>query len=69
MDKIKYIDRVTGGLKQEKTTSTFFLKALYNRRLGKLPLEILIKRKLVSAIAGWLMNTKYSKSRIEEFID
>jgi len=44
------------------------LKWLYSSYSGKLALHTLIKRKIVSALGGWYMNTNRSKKRIAAFV-
>jgi phosphatidylserine decarboxylase len=44
------------------------MKWLYSSSTGKVALNILLKRKLTSALSGWFMNSKASKKRIQSFI-
>lgn len=68
METIKYIDRASGEIKTENVPGEGILKWLYSSATGKAALHILVKRKIISAIGGWYMNTSYSKKRIEKFI-
>lgn len=66
--EIRYIDRHSGKIKTEKVPSKGMLKWLYGTHAGKLSLHILFKRKFISALAGWYMNTRHSARRIPAFI-
>ena len=68
MDEIKYIDRISKREIIERVPANNFMHWLYNSPFGKLTLYTIIKRKLISTICGWLMNTKFSKKRIKKFI-
>lgn len=69
MNPIVYIDRASGEEVQEKVPSGTFLKFLYTHPFGILSLNLLFKRKLVSRVGGWFMNTRYSASKIEGFLE
>jgi len=68
MGKIKYIDRSTGKEKIETVPAEGIMKWLYESPIGKAALYVLLKRKLVSALGGWFMNSVFSKKRIKAFI-
>lgn len=68
MKKIKYITRDTRDILIEKPPGEKFLKFLYNNSYGKMPLNLIIKRKFLSTIYGNLMDTKKSKKKIMPFI-
>lgn len=65
---IHYVDRATGQIKTEKVVSETALYWLYNNPLGKLTLQALVKRKIVSEIYGRLMHTHWSTRKIAPFI-
>lgn len=65
--EIKYIVRKTGKLVIEKVPAGKMMKFLNHNPFGKLALNILIKRKIVSSLYGWIMNTSYSKKWIHGF--
>ena len=67
-DKIVYIDRATGEKIKEKVPGGGMLRFMYNRRVGKLSLNLLFKRKLFSAWMGLLMDTAYSRKYIKGFV-
>jgi phosphatidylserine decarboxylase len=53
---------------EEKTPSLKLLKCLYNTNIGRIGLWALFKRKFLSGLSGLYMNTRFSKSMIENFI-
>ena len=69
MDSIKYTDRKRTTVFEEDVPSGAMLKWFYNVGLGKLALHLLVKRKLFSMLGGWYMNSRFSKGRIQQFID
>ena len=69
MYTINYIDRKSGETRQEKVPSEGMLKWLYSSPTGKLALNALFKRKMVSMLGGWYMNTHLSAKRIPDFVD
>lgn len=66
--KIKYIERKTKEIKEEKVAGEKAIKFLYYNPLGKLLLNTLVKRKFLTEIYGRKMNTKGSKKLIENFV-
>lgn len=68
MDPIVFINRKTKSKIEEKTPGAGFLNFLYSHPFGKLSLNLLFKRKLVSAVGGWYMNSKKSAVRVNKFI-
>lgn len=69
MDPIVFINRKTKLKVEENPPGAGFLNFLYSSPLGKLSLNLLFKRKLVSAVGGLYMNSKKSASRVNKFID
>ena len=69
MDSIKYIDRLSGDEKTESVPGDKMMKWLYGSSMGNLALHLLLKRKFVSVLGGWFMNSKFSKKRIEDFVN
>ena len=68
LDKIEYIDRKTNKMLVENVPGENFLKFLYHNPFGKLPLELLVKRKCLSSFYGKLMDKKNSINKIEDFV-
>ena len=68
MSEIRYIDRNTGKEKIESVPGEGIMKWLYGSPIGKVALNILLKRKVTSTLGGWFMNSKASKKRIQSFI-
>lgn len=69
MKTISYIDRADGTQKTENVPSEGMLKWLYSTTTGKAALHILFKRKVISALGGWYMDSSLSKKRIQNFIN
>lgn len=69
METIKYIDRASGETKTEIVPSEGILKWLYSSASGKVALQILFKRKIISSLGGWYMDRKLSAKRIPSFIN
>ncbi len=69
MKEIKYINRKTGKLEVEHPPGEGYLKFLYHHPFGQLPLNLVVKRKLLSEFYGRLMKTPRSKKKIRPFID
>lgn len=69
MKTINYINRASGEKKTELVPSERMLKWLYSSATGKVALHLLFKRKVISALGGWYMNTKLSAKRIPAFVD
>ncbi len=67
MKEISYIDRKDGRVKTEKVPGEKTIRWLYYHPLGKITLNLLLKRKFVSAWAGNYMNTRRSAKRIQSF--
>ena len=63
-DKIEYVDRRTGTVLTEKVPGEAFLKFLFHHPFGKLPLELLVKRKFLSALYGAWMDRGISRRKI-----
>lgn len=69
METISYIDRASQKIKSENVPGESMLKWLYNSGIGKIALHRLIKRKIVSAIGGWYMDSGLSAKRIKKFVE
>lgn len=67
-EKIKYIERKNGEIKEEKVMGEGALKFLYYNPFGSLLLNTIIKRKFVSKIYGFKMNKTKSKNKIADFV-
>lgn len=68
LKEIKYLERKTNKELLEKVPGEGFLKFLYHNPFGKLPLELLVKRKILSSIYGKFMDRKSSTKNIEAFV-
>lgn len=66
--KIKYINRKTGEILEEKPPAEWLLKILYKNTVGKHLLLPIIKRKFVSVLYGKKMDSPSSKKNIYPFI-
>lgn len=69
MDCIKYINRKTGEIITEKPPGEGFLKFLYHNPFGELALNLLVKRKFLSAMYGRMMDKPNSVKRIPKFVE
>lgn len=69
MDPIIFINRKTNKKIEEVPPGAGFLNFLYSNPFGKLSLNLLFKRKLVSAVGALYMNSKRSASRVTKFIE
>lgn len=69
MSEIKYIERNTGQIKSENVPGKGMLNWLYGAIPGKLGLNLFVKRKVVSSMGGWYMNTRRSAKRIVDFVE
>ena len=67
-EPIKYIERSSGKIKTEKVAGEFWLSWLYNNPLGRLSLQALVKRKIVSEWYGTRMDKPKSANKISNFI-
>lgn len=65
---IKIYNRKTGEYEIEKVAGGSLLNALYTTRAGKLGLELLVKRKIYSALTGIFCDTGLSKRSIAGFV-
>lgn len=68
MKTISYIDRKDGRVKTEKVPGEKTIRWLYQNPVGKITLNLLLKRKFVSAWAGNYMDSRRSTKRIKPFI-
>lgn len=68
-DKINYIERKTGEIKVEIPPGEGFLKFLYYNPLGKLPLNLVVRKKFLTDYYGKKMSEKSSVEKIKPFIE
>lgn len=66
--EIKFLDRSTKKICIENPPAQGLMQFLYNNPLGKLGLNMLVKRKIVSAWYGRLMDKPKSTKRIPDFV-
>ena len=69
METIKYIERASGEIQSENVPGEGMLKWLYTSATGKAALNLLVKRKIVSSMGGWYMDSRLSAKRIPEFVN
>jgi phosphatidylserine decarboxylase len=65
---IKIYNRQTGEYEVEKVAGGGLLNALYTTKAGKVGLELLVKRKIYSALTGFFCDTGLSKRSIPGFV-
>ena len=68
MGTIQYIERKSGSLTKEFVPSEGMLRWLYNSSLGKVTLNTLVKRKMLTRLGGWYMSSRFSKKKIDKFV-
>ncbi|MGL5918656.1 MAG: phosphatidylserine decarboxylase [Cetobacterium sp.] len=68
-DKINYIERKTGELKTETPPGEGFLKFLYYNPLGKLPLNLVVRKKFLTDFYGKKMSSISSIKKIKPFVE
>ena len=68
VDKINYIERKSGEIKTEIPPGEGFLKFLYYNPLGKLPLNLVVRKKFLTDYYGKKMSEKSSIKKIEPFV-
>ena len=69
MKQINIIDRKTGKVFRETPPNERFLRFLFHNPLGKLPMLLMVKRKVVSAWMGKQMDKEKSAARIAPFVE
>ncbi len=67
-EPVAYVDRQSGDLVTEKIPGEKWLLWLYDNPAGRLTLEALVKRKIVSAMYGRMMDSPRSARKIKPFI-
>lgn len=68
-NKIKFYNRYSKSIEEEKVYAEPFLRFLYGSSLGKLTLNSLIKRKIFSTVYGRIMKRPSSQKRILPFVE
>lgn len=68
-NKIKYINRKDKSIEIENPPGEGFLKFLYYNPLGKLPLNLVIRKKCLSSFYGKIMSSKSSVEKIKPFVE
>ncbi|MCH6256199.1 phosphatidylserine decarboxylase [Puniceicoccaceae bacterium K14] len=69
MPAIKFINRYTQAVEEEKVYGESYLRWTYESALGKIALWILLRRAFFSAWYGWRMSAPKSTARIDPFIE
>jgi phosphatidylserine decarboxylase len=67
-EPIRYFHRARKTVETELVFGESWLRWTYGNPLGRLTLELLVKRALLSRIYGWRMNRRYSAQGILPFI-
>ena len=67
-EPIKFYNRYTGKIEQEKILGEKYLRWIYGTPLGKLSLHVLVKRAFFSSLMGMMKNTRRSAKDIPAFI-
>lgn len=66
---IKFYDRKSKKYEEEKVAGAKYVNWCYESPVGRGLTELLVKRKLVSKVYGKYCDTKFSKSKIDSFIN
>lgn len=66
---IPYIDRVSGELRNERVYADRFLNWSYNTRLGWTVTRGVLSQPFVSSLYGWTQRQRWSRKRIEPFVN
>jgi len=66
--EIQYFDRESGTIEAEKVYGDGFLRWAYGNPLGRLTVELAVKRAWFSRWYGWRMDRSASRAKIEPFI-
>ncbi len=69
MQPITFLDRATGRLQTESPPGEAFLRFLYHSPFGQLPLQAIVKRKLLSSLYGRWMSRPASARDIAPFVE
>jgi phosphatidylserine decarboxylase len=67
-EPIRYFHRARRTIETEVVYGDGWLRWTYGNPVGRLTLELLVKRALVSRIYGWQMNRRFSAQRVLPFI-
>jgi phosphatidylserine decarboxylase len=67
-EPIRYFHRAKKTVETEKVYGEGWMRWTYGNPLGRLTLELFVKRALLSRIYGWRMNRRFSAQRILPFI-
>ena len=68
MNQILFFDRLTGEIAEEKVYGDFFLKKLYQTRVGRWLLPLIAGNGVFSKLYGWIQKTRWSQKKIRPFI-
>lgn len=66
---IQYFNRESGQIETETVYGEAFLRWAYGNPLGRLTVELAVKRAWFSRWYGWRMNRPSSRSKVEPFIE
>jgi phosphatidylserine decarboxylase len=65
---IRYIDRQTGKMEQEKVYGEEAIRFLYGNRFGRLVNRLVSRNSLFSSLFGWWQNGAWTQRNVEPFI-
>lgn len=68
-DPIRFFNRYTGRIETEAVYGDAFLKWAYGNPLGKLTVELMVKRAFFSSFYGWWMSRKATAKKVKPFVD
>jgi phosphatidylserine decarboxylase len=64
-----YVDRRTGQLKRDPIVADRFLRWCYESPIGWRLTDLVLSRRLVSSLYGWLNGLRWSRRKIEPFVE
>jgi phosphatidylserine decarboxylase len=67
-EPVRYFHRAKKTVETEQVYGEAWLRWTYGNPLGRLSLELLVKRAILSRLYGWRMNRRFSAQRILPFI-
>lgn len=68
-DPLTYYDRSSGRVCRDTLVARGFLDWSYNTRPGRLAMDAIFSRKLVSRVYGWYHRRRWSRRKIRKFVE
>ncbi|MBR1997862.1 MAG: phosphatidylserine decarboxylase, partial [Akkermansia sp.] len=68
-EPIRFYNRYTGEIEQEKILGEKYLRWIYGTTLGRAGLHVLVKRAIFSKLLGAMKNSRKSAETIPAFIE